>query len=383
MRKIDYFIYVVCIHTNSKMSSHRTKILIERLKKYENRISWRELSENSNINIDIVKYFIGKPWNFKQLSMNDGIKIEDILSNLHLPWCFMYVGYNTNLRMKHIIENPNLPWLFFSISENSSITERDVIQHPEYPWDIIGLCYNPSISIQFKISNYGYNYINDVFQTNCIITIDDIISLQNSPYSHLINWYEVSKNKYITMTDVLNHSQLNWSKIGLGENPNVCFDDVQKYKNLNIDINDAVIHLNLNDIENNIHLFYDDDKMFNEKASLNLSLNVNITSAFLIKNIDKYKNIYDIINTLEIMKFHEKDIENIENTVNTKGIKIWQYISRNRCLLDINNNDIIEYIKPLWMINRIKNMWLKCYYNPEYQMCRKRLKREMIELQSI
>jgi hypothetical protein len=66
---------------------------------FENKIDWCWLSSNSNINVNIIKENINKPWNWRSLSCNPNITLQFVKENLDKPW-------NWNLLMIH----RNIDW---------------------------------------------------------------------------------------------------------------------------------------------------------------------------------------------------------------------------------------------------------------------------------
>ena len=57
----------------------------------------------------------------------------------------------------------------------------------------------------------------------------------------------------------------------------------------------------------------------------------------------------------------------------------WDVLSMNPSIL-YTENEYINYLKKYFACKKIQKQWLKVYYDPEYQICRKRLMREFSSL---
>ena len=173
--------------------------------------NYKGLSANPNItvefivgNITNVKEFHGNSnylnkWDWNCLSKNKAITMDDVSKNSWLPWSYKSLSKNPNLTIAFVLNNPTKLWDWISISRNKSITIKDINDNPEFengskiPWNYEGIWANPNITMQFILEK------SNVLRYWCIIT----------------------RNKAITIENILAHPKLLWSGEGLALNPNI------------------------------------------------------------------------------------------------------------------------------------------------------------------
>lgn len=255
------------------------------------------------VNIDILKKFSEKPWNWYIASRSLKISISDIENNLDLGWNWAGVSRNPNLNINFIKKyKNNLDWYW--ISKNSCVKADDIKNNPSLPWDIDSICENPNIdisiletmldvdrlsdenwkelSINMKISldifekyinkwNYKFLSRNEKLNISIIekypdkcwdfaelsshpgIKIQHVISL-NKPW----NWFDLSKNPNICIEIVKKYPSLPWKYNALSRNPSITIEDIEnndklpwnyKYVSLNPNLTIDFIEKNLYEID--------------------------------------------------------------------------------------------------------------------------------------
>lgn len=196
------------------------------------------ISKHRLLTIDIILELDHLPWNWKLISSNENIKKKDIKNNPNLPWDKdgMLANYNLNnsldevkdyyLFSKHpralelAIKYPYEKWNWISIAINSNINSSllrkcrnkqfwsmlpknknglsvEIIDEfkDKFNWKVL----SKFINVQ-KIKNpFKYPLDPNKFSTNTTITIEIV---KSNP-SFLWNWDELTKNRGITIGDML------------------------------------------------------------------------------------------------------------------------------------------------------------------------------------
>lgn len=109
-------------------------------------------------------------WNCIYLSNNQNINYDIIANNLDKPWHYYLLSQNPSLPWKIIEDNPNKYWYFECISNNYLNITVDILENNlDKPWDYNKLYNNPCLTSYIKLNNlldkkhkysYGYYYKN-------------------------------------------------------------------------------------------------------------------------------------------------------------------------------------------------------------------------------
>lgn len=141
---------------NELMKDISDELLYDRKIHYER--FYNKLSQNVNINWEIIKANSDKPWNYRYLSKNLNITWEIIKANHDKPWNYRYLSENHNITWEIVKENINKPWSYLGLSVNPNITLEIAKLNFNNRWDYKMLKY-PRDVIR-KITKYCYNLVD-------------------------------------------------------------------------------------------------------------------------------------------------------------------------------------------------------------------------------
>ena len=91
---------------------------------FENKLSWRNLSRNPNITMNMIKDNPDKPWDWDNISSNPNITMDMISDNPDKPWNWKCISRNPNLTIDIITKNPDKPWDWFSVCQNDFMVDK-------------------------------------------------------------------------------------------------------------------------------------------------------------------------------------------------------------------------------------------------------------------
>jgi hypothetical protein len=257
----------------------------------KNNLDCDELSNNSNITLDIVKENLDKKWNYNFLISNKSFNWEDIqelmcimsyqeinpiflscnpnitlnIVNTHTEynWSYNWLIRNNNIKLNDI--KNYLPLLekkyFFCIdylSLNKGITWEEITQNPEIKWSYDFLTSNSNITFDIIKSNPDKNWNYNYLSSNNSITWEDIISNSNIEW----NWMLISSNPNITWEIIQSNPNYHWHWPSVCTNRNITWEIILQSSQL---------------------INYDFHFLFNENISIEIFNK-------LIKKYKKYKN---------------------------------------------------------------------------------------------
>ena len=107
---------------------------------------WEDLSKNTNLTWDIIKYNLDKPWDWRRLSCNTSMSLEVIINNLELPWVWSMVSRRTDITLKMLEKYKNMPWDYNILSYNNIITWEFLKNNLDKDWDWHSICVNIKIT---------------------------------------------------------------------------------------------------------------------------------------------------------------------------------------------------------------------------------------------
>ena len=220
------------------LSSH-IKLNQKSLIKYKDKLNFCKLSLNPNLSLDLV---INNPklyWNYNNLLLNPIMTVDFFLkyknklfSNVYFSNQLLsmnpeitidelnklYINKRQKLDWKLVSKyNKNITFDYYNnhickklfslkyLSKNENITIKNIEDNPLIKWCWTKISSNPNINLNFMIKN------DDKF-------ID-------------FDWFELSKNKGITMQDIDNYN-FSWNWDGISMNPNITIDFIQRHINL-------------------------------------------------------------------------------------------------------------------------------------------------------
>lgn len=144
-----------------------------------NDLPFNLFSENPTVNIDIIKKYKYRDWNWYELSQNRGISLKDMEDNQDLPWRhdIKYINPNNTLELleKHYDMNEFSQIDYDHFSHAFLLSQRDLIKYKyALNWDIVSA--NPSITWDIVKNNPDLPWNYDFLIRNPNITLDIIES---------------------------------------------------------------------------------------------------------------------------------------------------------------------------------------------------------------
>lgn len=110
--------------------------------------SWKYLSYNPAITVELIEMYIDKPWNWHALSSMLPIN-KDIIGRLDAKINWHGLSSNRHVTYDLIDSHINKPWSWSLLSYNSSLDLNIVDKYPQKPWDWKLLSNNPNITFNF------------------------------------------------------------------------------------------------------------------------------------------------------------------------------------------------------------------------------------------
>ena len=230
--KLDYFkknnYLLSVISVNSKI----TKEVID----YYNldKIKDFNLEKNPNFNINWVKYYPNREWDFRELSSNPNFKIKWIELYTDREWDFNELSRNPNFKIDWINLYPDREWNFNTLKYHKNFQLEWIKLYPDLKWN---LSYNYNVKYDYKITNKTLkNYVNinnknlyHYLSNNKNFNIDWINQYPYKPWDitklnlKLEDIYNITKNNPYIIYNLHNFEK----------EDNFKFDFIRKYPNLN------------------------------------------------------------------------------------------------------------------------------------------------------
>lgn len=330
---------------------------------------WYALTLRSDIEVDFIIAHRELPWDWHALSMkyskreNVRLKFSHVVNNLWIPWRWDIISRrNDVVTFQDVLDNLHLAWCWSRLSCNTNVTENVVDQYPSLPWDYEFLTRNPRISFEY-IKKHKDKAWDIVF-----LSEHKGRDFQETVQDFQWHWAIVSRNTNLTLQFVLDHLDLPWRWEFLSVNCGIFLQDMLKHKELpwnwslasmRSDVTEAIVEQNL-DVAWSWSLLTDNQK---------------ITCAFVARHSTKPWQWQHIMLKKQMSyEFYEKFKGMLPPTASIA--------CHNACVfLRVTESDRWAYGREHMAAWRIQQAWLRAYYNPEYSVCCKRLKRDCIDMQ--
>ena len=92
--------------------------------------------------LELLELFQDKHWDYKWLSQNPNINWEIVRDNQDKPWSYACLSRNPNITWEIVRDNPDKPWRYDMLSSNPNITWEIVRDNPDKPWSYASLSTN-------------------------------------------------------------------------------------------------------------------------------------------------------------------------------------------------------------------------------------------------
>ena len=294
--------------------------IIKHIEYYKNeRWSWQYISAHKCVTIDIVKSYPDLPWDFGSLSRNISITIDDVLKNIEILWDWRNLSLNSSITWNDVQNHVDLPWCIDMMSGNPNIT-----------WDIIKK--NPNINWDYKFFSMNVNFTNEILQNNPDVQFDRF---------HIFNTHYIQSCPWYYSID-LTWEMLNQYKIQdcIYLSPNLTWEIVRDNQDRPWDYSKLSLNQNITweIVRDNQDRPWDYSK---------LSLNKNINWDIVRDNQDKPWD--------------------------------WERLSSNPSIFKLTDQDVCFISRVCY----IQTRWRDALYNPKYAVCRRRILTEFNELGNI
>ena len=117
--------------------SSRLPLTKKIIAKFAEKLSFRHISENPHVTIDIILSFPQKNWDWLRLSSVLPMSViqehpHQDLANGFWKWNWYHVSRNHNVSWEFVERHPSAPWSFFALSQNpQDITRRQYLKRRE------------------------------------------------------------------------------------------------------------------------------------------------------------------------------------------------------------------------------------------------------------
>ena len=182
---------------------------------------WFYISKHKNITWEIVqtnrvwnhpdKTKRKVPWSFRGLSQNPNVTMEILRANPKCNWSYSALLANPNLTWEYIKDHLDKPWDFKILSRHKIVTWEIIQQHPEIPWDWANISANPNITWDIVKANPDYTrVVRDRWNPEALSSHPNItLDIVKANWS-VIRWncYSLSSNPNITWDDIIANPEI-------------------------------------------------------------------------------------------------------------------------------------------------------------------------------
>jgi hypothetical protein len=335
---------------------------------YDNQdnIDWYKLTFHNLIDADFILKNPQFPWDLKSIHLNPNINAEDLIKkfnnfkienkeevsisfikNHNLLETFdvdTFCDFSSNI-VNDVETYKNIKWNWRNISMNYNITEEFIIKHLD-KLDSYFLSSNKAVSIDF-ILNTHFDWDFDAICQNPNMTTKYVFILRKK----IMNWGALTLNESIPISFILDTPQFYWD-----------YDLLSQRKDLTIEI-----------IEKHSEIKWNWINICINSESIPISFLKNF-----VNKTDFFPNRFEKFNCLTLLKYNQNlsvdDLSWIPEALTNSNFE------GGVCIFNKLINSEKEYKIFLDSLIFIQNAFMKCYWFPEYKICRNRLKREFEEL---
>lgn len=250
---------------NLTFSEH---IILKRILKHKDDLSFFDLVQNPNITINIIRHlrengyedvltgsvlsicphitiqFIKEhsflDWNWFLLLTStsipssafvSSISIADVLRNKHLPWNKHFYSITRNVCIDNILEHPDIRWNWDSLS--TSFHFNTIMDYPELPWNYTMLSMNPTVDLQYVLNHPEIHWLyNKIFKhNNNVKKLIDEVDIWSQISGGDVFWDNISLNTNLTVDLIDKYNMIKWNWSLLPSNINMTGITQEMYEN--------------------------------------------------------------------------------------------------------------------------------------------------------
>ena len=302
-------------------------------------INWHNFSNNPNLTWDIIKIHSDKKWNWSHLSRINIITFDIIKLNINLPWDYESLSRRKNIDFNFVSEFIDKPWNWCEISYRNKIPIGMLIYIStlhRLDWYKLSQTYSDiEIAENIQLDWYWYNIFSLRDKESIHLIFRNIDHLENAILDKIVKsiCYDTKNINKIPWHIIMKCEHIRWNWDLLSSRQDLSLECLLKYHK----------------------------KDWHWKV---ISKNKAITWDFVSKNKHLPWDYEFLSNNPNIT------LENINQTpFNNWNYDVFQ-VNPNFLL---SNEDLIKKNHAICIIQRA---YKKCYYNPDYLVCRKRLIKE-------
>tara|TARA_Y100000780_G_scaffold226482_1_gene240328 strand:- start:84 stop:1790 length:1707 start_codon:yes stop_codon:yes gene_type:complete len=190
--------------------------------------------QNPNFNINWIKKYKKRQWDFKLLSLNPNFTINWIEEYPNKKWDYKNLSINPNFSFDCIKKFPNKDWDYKKLSLNSKLSYEIIKKYPDKDWNYEYLVINKYIPFEFIEKYPNKNYGNKViyYQLDNKInnnTIKDYVDNRPKNIEDSIFFWNLSQNKNFNLEWIHLYPNKEWNLFKLQLSPNFSIDWIKKY----------------------------------------------------------------------------------------------------------------------------------------------------------
>lgn len=201
--------------------------------------SWKHVSSNPTLDINILKEYPKLDWSWKRLTENPSFTWCEIMNNLDLPWKFSRLHLNSNIWLSTLLKELYVPWsnnfIYYTERDLKALLPvyEDFEVHQKVAFNLISshslallsneINFNDKLDFDILAKSFDWNFAKLSKHVN--LNIETVLSIDKDWC-----WFFVSKNKNVTWDIIEKYPNVKWCWEGISLNPNITFDIV--FKNL-------------------------------------------------------------------------------------------------------------------------------------------------------
>jgi hypothetical protein len=295
--------------------------------------------------IELVKAYPNKEWDWYALSENPNININDMINNPKLPFVWELATTNPSISLNDILTNSNKSWNWNKVSYRDDLT-IDIVNSYNVPWNTK---YFPKgvYTTKYVLENCDTNDLSVInfLSRNKTLTIQNILSNLHLKW----NWSALSNNPSITFDNILSTLHLPWDWNKISKSSKITINDIIKYYNLPWDWAELTKICHINDIYNNLDLPW---------VLEELSYNKTITTNDILTKSNINWNIYMALYNPNVSIYElEKHIEFTTRNINSNICLTEDFINKYKNILTCSSVSAYSNVSLRYILDHPEYEW--------------------------
>ena len=327
----------------------------------------KEVSIYGHLDIDTVLQNEDIPWDWRCLTWNKRFTMDDIAAHPEIPWEYEDIHNNPNFKMHTVVLEHETEHTFSTLSLQA--TPELIKQYPDKPWTFACLG-----SSNIKDKQLLYELYDRFYKENSHLAINSICRNPNMSFQELYELCGTHPNFFtyisfypnLTFEDFLKYPDANWCILSHNLTQKIPFEYLLEHPELKWCWRDILLYNKNISIEKLTDAVFDEIDGHRLKNEAPRRLNYNRT--FMYK--------YTILKNSHV-SYHDKKVI-YEDLLNKMNVNHYMEVISYPFFLEPTFEEMREYFAG----RRIVRYVVQAVSNPEYEQCRKRLKREHEKMKS-